>query len=121
MAETSELEWAAFAAIDWADQKHFWILVPTGSRQQETGEHQADGTAYDVRRAVALRGAIPGKPATSRRRCSTKSSIIFDRGADLLCTRSDLSSTRGRSGRATSPDSGKEANRNGSTNAIPAP
>ena len=34
----SEPEWAAFAAIDWADQKHFWRLVPADSRQQEQGE-----------------------------------------------------------------------------------
>lgn len=34
----SEPEWAAFAAIDWADQKNFWRLVPAGSQQQEQGE-----------------------------------------------------------------------------------
>ena len=31
-------EWAAFAAIDWADQKNFWRLLPAGSQRQEQGE-----------------------------------------------------------------------------------
>jgi len=35
---TTEREWAAFAAIDWADQKHFWRLVPAGSQHAEQGE-----------------------------------------------------------------------------------
>jgi Transposase len=34
----SEPEWAAFAAIDWADQKNFWRLAPAGSACQEQGE-----------------------------------------------------------------------------------
>ena len=29
-AAPSEPEWAAFAAIDWADQKNFWRLLPAG-------------------------------------------------------------------------------------------
>ncbi len=37
-AAPSEPEWAAFAAIDWADQKNFWRLLPAGSRQSEDGE-----------------------------------------------------------------------------------
>ena len=35
---TSEVEWAAFVAIDWADQKNFWRLAPAGSGRQESGE-----------------------------------------------------------------------------------
>ena len=35
---TSEPEWAAFAASDWADQKNFWRLLPAGSRRSEAGE-----------------------------------------------------------------------------------
>ena len=38
----SEPEWAAFAAIDWADQKNFWRLLPAGSRTVRSrgiGEH----------------------------------------------------------------------------------
>ena len=31
-AMPSEPEWAAFAPIDWADQKNFWRLLPAGSR-----------------------------------------------------------------------------------------
>jgi transposase len=34
----AEPEWAAFAAIDWADQKHFWRLAPVGAESQEQGE-----------------------------------------------------------------------------------
>ena len=34
----SEREWAALAAIDWADKKNFWRLLPAGSRQSEDGE-----------------------------------------------------------------------------------
>src|SRR5215472_4733179 len=34
----SETEWAAFVAIDWADQKNFWRLLPAGSQRQEQGE-----------------------------------------------------------------------------------
>ena len=32
-----EPEWAAFAAIDWADQKHVWRLAPVGSTVHEQG------------------------------------------------------------------------------------
>jgi hypothetical protein len=38
MTTVSELSWAAFAAIDWANQKNFWRLVPADSRQHEQGE-----------------------------------------------------------------------------------
>lgn len=48
MAENSEPEWAAFAAIDWADQKHFWRLAPAGSRQQEAGELENTPEAVDA-------------------------------------------------------------------------
>ena len=34
----AEPEWAAFVAIDWADQKHYWKLVAAGSQKQEQGE-----------------------------------------------------------------------------------
>lgn len=33
-----EPEWAAFVAIDWADQKHYWRLASAGSQKQEEGE-----------------------------------------------------------------------------------
>ena len=38
ISAASEAEWAAFAAIDWADKKNFWRLVPAGSQQYEQGE-----------------------------------------------------------------------------------
>ena len=37
-AAMAEPEWAAFVAIDWADQKHYWKLVAAGSQKQEQGE-----------------------------------------------------------------------------------
>ena len=34
-----EPEWAAFVAIDWAAQKHYWKLVAAGSQKPEQGAH----------------------------------------------------------------------------------
>jgi hypothetical protein len=47
-AAPSEQEWAAFAAIDWADQKNFWRLLPAGSRQSEAGELDSTPEAVEV-------------------------------------------------------------------------
>ena len=33
-----EPQWAAFAAIDWGNQKHVWILQPAAGGKRETGE-----------------------------------------------------------------------------------
>ena len=44
----SEPEWAALAAIDWADQKNFWRLLPAGSRQSESGELDNTPEAVEV-------------------------------------------------------------------------
>ena len=44
----SEPQWAAFTAIDWADQKHFWRLVPAGSDRQEHGELENTPEAVEV-------------------------------------------------------------------------
>ena len=44
----SEPEWAAFAAIDWADQKNFWRLLPAGSQRQEQGELDNTPEAVEV-------------------------------------------------------------------------
>jgi transposase len=57
----SEPEWAAFAAIDWADQKHFWRLVPAGSRQQEQGELENTPEAVEAW-AAALQQRFGGRP-----------------------------------------------------------
>ena len=34
----AEPQFAAFVAIDWADQKHFWSLQPAGSNKRDHGE-----------------------------------------------------------------------------------
>jgi transposase len=46
-----EPEFAAFVAIDWADQKNFWSLVPAGSQRREQGEF--DQTPETVEEWVA--------------------------------------------------------------------
>ena len=56
-----ELEWAAFAAIDWAEQKNFWRLVPTGSAEAEHGK--LDNTPEAVEDwAVGLQQRFGGRP-----------------------------------------------------------
>jgi transposase len=57
----SEPEWAAFAAIDWADQKHFWRLVPAGSGQPEQGELENTPEAVEAW-AAALQQRFGGRP-----------------------------------------------------------
>jgi len=57
----SEPEWAAFAAIDWADQKHFWRLVQADSRQQEQGELENTPEAVEVW-AASLQQRFDGRP-----------------------------------------------------------
>jgi len=57
----SEPEWAAFAAIDWADQKNFWRLVPAGSQQFEQGELENTPEAVEAW-AVALQQRFGGRP-----------------------------------------------------------
>jgi transposase len=60
-APTAELEFAAFTAIDWADQKNFWRLVPTGSQRYEQGE--LDNTPEAVEAwAVSLHQRFGGRP-----------------------------------------------------------
>jgi transposase len=59
--ESRTEEWAAFAAIDWADQKHFWRLVPAGCEQKEHG--QLDNTPEAVEAwASGLQGRFGGRP-----------------------------------------------------------
>jgi transposase len=57
----SEEVWAAFAAIDWADQKHFWRLVPAGCEQQEYGELENTPEAVEAW-AAALQQRFGGRP-----------------------------------------------------------
>jgi transposase len=56
----AENEWAAFAAIDWADQQHFWRLVPAGSEQAEQGELENTPEAVEVW-ATALQQRFGGR------------------------------------------------------------
>lgn len=58
---SSELSWAAFAAIDWADQKNFWRLVPADSRQHEQGELENTPEAVE-RWAASLEQRFAGRP-----------------------------------------------------------
>ena len=57
----SEPEWAAFVAIDWADQKNFWRLVPAGSQRQEQGELENTPEAVEVW-AATLQQRFGGRP-----------------------------------------------------------
>jgi transposase len=57
----SEEAWAAFAAIDWADQKHFWRLVPADGGQQEYGELENTPEAVEAW-AAALQQRFGGRP-----------------------------------------------------------
>lgn len=56
-----EPEWAAFAAIDWADQKHFWRLLVAGSQQTEQGTLDNTPEAVEVW-ASGLQHRFGGKP-----------------------------------------------------------
>ena len=58
---TSEPEWAAFAAIDWADQKHFWRLLVAGSQQSEQAELENTPEAVEAW-AVGLEQRFKGRP-----------------------------------------------------------
>ena len=58
---TTEREWAAFAAIDWADQKHFWRLVPAGSQHAEQGELENTPEAVEAW-ATTLQQRFGGRP-----------------------------------------------------------
>jgi transposase len=58
---TPEAEWAAFVAIDWADQKNFWRLAPAGSGRQESGELNNTPEAVEVW-AAGLQQRFGGRP-----------------------------------------------------------
>ncbi len=60
-AAPSEPEWAALAAIDWADQKNFWQLLPAGSRKPEAGELDSTPEAVEVW-AANLQQRFGGRP-----------------------------------------------------------
>jgi ribosomal protein S15P/S13E len=56
-----EPEWAAFLAIDWADQKHHWKLVSASSRQTQAGEVDHTPEAID-NWAAQLHSQFGGRP-----------------------------------------------------------
>jgi len=60
-ASASQPEWAAFAAIDWADQKHFWQLVPADSQAFEQGELENTPEAVEAW-AATLQQRFGGRP-----------------------------------------------------------
>ena len=60
-----EPQFAAFLAIDWADQKHVWCLQAVGSEKRESGEvkHSPETMEAWVGQLWSDRsgtGAIPG-------------------------------------------------------------
>jgi hypothetical protein len=60
-AEASEPVWAACAAIDWADQKNFWRLVPAGSPAHEQGQLENTPEAVEAW-AANLQQRFGGRP-----------------------------------------------------------
>lgn len=58
---SSEPQWAAFAAIDWADKKHYWRLLPTGSERSEVGELENTPEAVE-RWAATLQERFSSRP-----------------------------------------------------------
>src|SRR3954453_7049761 len=61
VAEPSEPEWAAFAAIDWADQRNFWRLLTAGSGRSEAGQLENTPEAVEAW-AAGLQQRFGGRP-----------------------------------------------------------
>jgi len=57
----SEPVWAAFAAIDWADQKNFWRLALAGSQEHEQGQLENTPEAVEAW-AANLQQRFGGRP-----------------------------------------------------------
>lgn len=53
--------WAAYAAIDWADKKNVWMLLPAGSQTSEQGEMENTPEAVDDW-AMELHRRFEGRP-----------------------------------------------------------
>src|SRR5687768_14612912 len=60
-AAAAEPQWAALAAIDWADRKHFWRLCTVGDNKQEFGEFESTPEAVDAW-ATGLAARFGGRP-----------------------------------------------------------
>lgn len=56
-----EPQWAAFVAIDWADQKHFWRLALADGGEQEYGEMESTPEAVEAW-ATELDRRFGGRP-----------------------------------------------------------
>jgi hypothetical protein len=75
----AEPQWAAFAAIDWANRKHFWRLLPAGSQRYEEGELDNTPEAIELW-AANLHRRFGGRPiavclarsSTSNRRAKVR-------------------------------------------------
>ena len=61
VSASSEPQWAAFAAIDWADQKNFWRLLPAGAQRPEEGTLENTPEAVEVW-AAGLERRFGGQP-----------------------------------------------------------
>lgn len=61
ISSTGEAEFAAFAAIDWADKKHFWRLLEAGSEKPEHGQLDNQPEAVDAWAAM-LYARFQGRP-----------------------------------------------------------
>lgn len=59
--QTEEPQWAAFAAIDWADQHHAWRLAPVDSSRHEEGVMENTPEAVEAW-AVGLAVRFGGRP-----------------------------------------------------------
>ena len=57
----SEPEWAAYVAIDWANQKNYWRLLAAGSQRSEAGELDNTPEAVEVW-AAGLHQRFGGRP-----------------------------------------------------------
>jgi len=61
ISATPEPEWAAFAALDWGDQKHYWKLRDAHSQQSQQGALQNTPEALDAW-AAELNARLGGRP-----------------------------------------------------------
>jgi hypothetical protein len=58
---SAEPQWAAWVAIDWANQNNFWRLLPAGAQRAEEGELENTPEAVE-RWAAALEQRFGGRP-----------------------------------------------------------
>ena len=62
-AAAPEPEWAAFVALDWADQKHHWRLAVAGAQKQKQEQGELENTPEAVAAwAADLNVRFAGRP-----------------------------------------------------------